>query len=793
MSASLTLLLLLGVADVPAFHSAKPVWLEGRETEMNLFAGFRAVVEKPEGAATLRLTASTVYRCFVNGEVLGYGPARAGHGFYRVDEWDMTPLLQPGKNVVAVEVAGYNVNSYYLLDQPAFLQAEVVSGGAVLASTLGAGAPFEGRQLAERVQKTERYSFQRPFVEMYRLAPGWDGWRARADAPFEKAALAETAPKALLARGVPYPEFALVPAKNLTAAGTMEPVEVKKLWQFGGCQPPSAEFKRYGDDEMEVVPSADLQRLKTDRLAPAPENTAPAETALNPKEFAIFDFGVSRTGFVRFKAVCGQPVRVYAAFDEMLTEGDVNWRRLGCVNTVTWDLAPGEYLLEAFEPNTMRHVKIIADGGACTVSNVALRPYENPDTKRASFECADPRINQLFEAARNTYAQNALDVFMDCPHRERAGWLCDSFFTARTAFRLSGNTGVERNFFENYLLPPSFAHLPEGMLPMCYPSDHYNGIYIPNWAMWFVVQLGEYAERGGDPAQVAALRPKVLALLDFFKKYENESGLLEKLESWVFVEWSKANDFVQDVNYPSNMLYAGALDAAGALYSLPELREKAAALRAEIRKQSLKGRFFSDNALRRDGKLEVTDNTTEVCQYFAFYFGVADRERDGELWRVLTDEFGPDRVKKGLWEKVFPANSFIGNMLRMELLSRDGRAAQIMEESVGYLKYMADRTGTLWENAQDNASLNHGFASHAAVTFYRDLLGLQKVDPARKEVEIRFADVPLAWCRGVEPVENGAISLSWNRDGARINYTLSLPEGWTARVQAAPGLEPAAK
>ena len=189
----------------------------------------------------------------------------------------------------------------------------------------------------------------------------------------------------------------------------------------------------------------------------------------------------------------------------------------------------------------------------------------------------------------------------------------------------------------------------------------------------------------------------------------------------------------------------------------------------------------------------MTDNTTEVCQYFAFYFGVADRERDGELWRVLTDEFGPDRVKKGLWEKVFPANSFIGNMLRMELLSRDGRAAQIMEESVGYLKYMADRTGTLWENAQDNASLNHGFASHAAVTFYRDLLGLQKVDPARKEVEIRFADVPLAWCKGVEPVENGAISLSWNRDGARINYTLSLPEGWTARVQAAPGLEPAAK
>ena len=58
---------------------------------------------------------------------------------------------------------------------------------------------------------------------------------------------------------------------------------------------------------------------------------------------------------------------------------------------------------------------------------------------------------------------------------------------------------------------------------------------------------------------VDALQPRVLRLLDYFKPFENEDGLLEKLQSWVFVEWSAANDFVQDVNYPSNMLYAGTL------------------------------------------------------------------------------------------------------------------------------------------------------------------------------------------------------------------------------------------
>ena len=55
---------------------------------------------------------------------------------------------------------------------------------------------------------------------------------------------------------------------------------------------------------------------------------------------------------------------------------------------------------------------------------------------------------------------------------------------------------------------------------------------------------------------------KVLKLLNYLKGFENDTGLLEKLPSWVFVEWSAANSFVQDVNFPSNMLYARALAAA---------------------------------------------------------------------------------------------------------------------------------------------------------------------------------------------------------------------------------------
>ena len=94
------------------------------------------------------------------------GPARAGHGYYRVDEYDLSQKVRKGKNIVAVEVAGYNINTFYTLDQPSFLQAEVLSCEQVVLAT-GNNNDFQAFQIKERLQKVERYSYQRPFSEYY--------------------------------------------------------------------------------------------------------------------------------------------------------------------------------------------------------------------------------------------------------------------------------------------------------------------------------------------------------------------------------------------------------------------------------------------------------------------------------------------------------------------------------------------------------------------------------------------------------------------------------------------------
>lgn len=770
-------------AETASFQAAKPVWVRGRETEMNLPAGFRAIFERPGAAVRVRIAASSLYRLFVNGEFRAHGPARGPHGYYRVDEWNISPLLKPGRNVVAIEVAGYNVNSYYVLNQPSFLQAEVLTDSTVLAATGGQG--FQARVLSERVQKVERYSFQRAFSEVYRMAPGFDRWRGDPAAAFEAVPLAVTAPKQLIARGVPYPNFEMrQPVARVSEGELNTAVPVKRITKGRWLTGIGPDYLGYPEAQLEAAPSFELQKVANARVTTVAKPYSWREPLpLGAASFQLFDFGTNLTGFIGARVTAKKKTRLFLTFDEMLSGTDVNFRRLGTVNIVAYELAPGTYDLESFEPYTLRYLKAMVLEGDCAIERVHLREYKNPSVWSAHFASSDEGLNRLFAAGRETYSQNATDVFMDCPSRERAGWLCDSYFTARVEHVLSGGSEVEKAFLQNYLLPKSFEHLPEGMVPMCYPADHYNGRFIPNWSLWFVLELEEYAARSGDRALVDAMRPRVAGIFDYFKKFRNEDGLLENLESWVFIEWSDANKFVQNVNYPSNMLYAAALDAAGRIYGAPEWRAEAERVRDTIRRQSFDGEFFVDNAIRQNGKLVRTRNRTETCQYYAFYLGTAAPDTHAELWRKLRDEFGPDRAQKKLYPEIRPSNAFIGNVLRLELLSRYGLVRQLIAEARSYLLYMADRTGTLWENITPSASLDHGFASHVVNVLYRDVLGLYRMDWVNKSVRVRFTDSPLEWCEGRIPTPDGAVWLRWSKQDGAIVYKLDVPAGYTAEVE----------
>lgn len=701
--------------ECDTFATAKPVWAERRETERNLTLSFREVIETGRvSEAYIRLTASCDYRMRVNGKFVAHGPCVAAHDYYRMDCIDLKPHLQAGKNVIAIEVAGYNDDNYYLLNQPSFLQAEVEIDGKVVAAT---GSGFKAYDLKQRKQDVPEFSFQRPHIEHYMLSSDFEQWLTDTDwQGGEIVKQAQQPDKNIISRHVEYPDYRL----------------------------------------------HDAQPMQND----------------------IYSFACNSTGFLGIKVKVEEPTRLKVHFDEVLTkDGNINSRRLTCNAYIIYELQPGEYCIESFEPYTMKYVQPIVESGKCSIEGIYMRDYCNSDVERATFVSGNDNLNRLFEAARETFRQNALDVFMDCPSRERAGWLCDSYFTSRVAFDLSGDTKIEHNFIQNYLLPEKFKHIDEGMLPMCYPSEHPNRNHIPNWAMWFVLQLEEYLQRSGDRATIDAAEKRVYALIEYFKPFLNEDGLLERLTRWVFVEWSHANSLVQDVSYPSNMLYAEMLDAAARLYNDDTLHLQAEQIRETIRKQSFDGEYFVDNARRKeDGTLELSGQHTEVCQYYAFFTHVATPESHPGLWKRMREEFGPVRKQSKAHPDVPFANAFIGNYMRNELLSREGLSAQILNETVDFYLPMVELTGTLWENMTAVASCNHGFASHIAHVLYRDVLGVYNISPTEKEVTLRIIDSGLEHCKGSIPVGEESVDIEWRKENDKFEVTLSLPDGYDYKM-----------
>lgn len=608
----------------------------------------------------------------------------------------------------------------------------------------------------ERVQKVSRYSGQRNFAEVYRY--GKRNLELAGHLTRQKAS-------PLLDRVAKYPDFHLNRNVRVLSRAEVVPCPRKKVKTPRGIAP-----ERIDDPWRVMFLSSELEaRPWDDGVLVDFTNRVVCSQAdvldLDAGRSFMLDLGLNDCGFPGMTVFVRKPGRLLLTFDEILTEGEVDPARLQCCNVVEWIFeTAGTYRIESFEPYVFRYANIFTIDGMMTVDGFYLRTFKNPESRRAKFACPDPEINRIFSAARETFSQNAVDVFTDCPSRERAGWLCDSFFIARVNDVLTGNTDLERLFLENYALPTTFECLPEGMVPMCYPADHYSGRFIPNWAMWLVFEAEEYLMRSGDRAMIDRLRPRILGIVDFLKRYRNSDGLLENLPSWAFVEWSEANSFVQDVNYPSNMAWAEVLSAVGRLYSLPLFLDEAKEVREMVRRQSWTGQWFCDNAVRQtDGTLKLSGECTETCQYYAFYFGTATKERYPELWQKLLNDFGPGRKQTGKHPKIWPSNAFIGNYLRLEILSRAGEFKKVLSEIKGYFSYMADRTGTLWEHDSTWASCNHGFASHVAYVLYRDILGVKKINRRERMVDVRPPqNIGLDWCEGLFPSRDGDLKVRWN-------------------------------
>ncbi len=678
------------------FSKAVSVWIKDKENEMNHRVRFKTIINcETFSSSKVLIATSGIYNLYINGVFVAYGPARAGRGHFRIDEIDVSQLLSKGKNSVVIEVCGYNSASFYIQKYSSFLTAEVYIDKKAVAWT---GKDFTAQENPHYIQKSQRYSYQRPMVEAYNIKNN-DNFLENYELGNEE--ICEVSGGIYLPRLTKYPLYEEIEAVSISN-GDVEYLENVEITYDRSVTQVGEELSGFAINELEAFPTSECEHF---RFLPRDFDY---KKEIQKNTYKIYEFPFCTTGMLNFQIECMEDLTLYILFDEVLTDGLVDFLRGDCANVIKYTFPKGKHSIRFFEVYTMKYVQAVALGD-CRIENIAMTEYKHPpiDYDTSVFP---EKIKKIADAAIESFRQNSVDLFSDCPSRERAGWLCDSYFTAQTEYLLLGNNNIEKCFLENFLHEEDYIGLPKGMVPMCYPADSLFGMFIPQWSLWLLLELEKYFERTADYELIEKFKYKTEKLLKYFTCFENSDGLLEKLGGWQFVEWSKANDLVDDVNYPTNMLYSRALKSVAKLYNRPELEIKAENIKKTVLEQSFNGEFFCDNAIRKNGELALSGESTEVCQYYAFFFNIADKESHGKLLESLIEHFGPSRDSK--YENIHPANAFIGNYLRLEILMGYGEFRKALENISDYFSYMAERTGTLWENTGATASCNHGFASY---------------------------------------------------------------------------------
>lgn len=695
------------------------VWAEGQKNQMNRAFAFVLDLGKKQ-MGEICLSAASCYKVIADGKLMGFGPNRTAHGYARAAVYPFNAQY------ITVEVQSHFVPNFCWVKREPFFACvlKTESGKEYFAEDFNCFA------LSDRVQKVRRYSFQRGFCETY------INEKDRSALYFCKPQNAFPRVKTEKAE---HPH--LLPSETLNPA--LSEIFAEKVIDSGYCKT-SPEIAVYVDRTETLIGTViegfkrgEWQDFSTDEIS---RITYLSGAKSGDYAYETLDFSRIVTGIVEVEIIAGNAGEVFFAFDEILSDEKLKTIkpfRGDTANVFKWTVKKaGVYNLSAFEPYAFRYANVITSAGV--KANVKVRAYENPEAGKMLFECDDKKIEQIMEAARHTFAHNAVDLLTDCPSRERAGWLSDSFFSSVAERVFTGDNKVERAFLQNYILADKSGH-PKGMIPRCYPADYYEEDgFIPNWSLWYILEIYKYFTQYGYDETVEKSRANVEGILNYFVDFENEFGVLEDLKGWIFVEWSAANnsDHINGINVPSNACYYASLLAAAKVYGIKGLKEKAEKVKDYLLKNAYVDGFFVDNLIRNEkGDIIPTENYTETCQYYMFFFQCADKHTHKELFDKMLNEYGKSdsSVSGGnpVKKQLTPSNMIYGVYMRLELLMREQKRVELLNECVRYFYDMTQKTGTLWENNTASASCDHGFASYVSRFIVYALFGFDVLYPEK--------------------------------------------------------------
>lgn len=775
------------------FIEARPVWGENLSNQYNQFLGFytRLDLKNEVQEITFYIAARSYYRLYINGEMIANGPARTAKGYCRVDK-----ITKKVQNVlsIAVEVAAIDKIGKYCNDctlEPGMLVVEIVDAlGNVLSATGDASWKYE--EILYRKGMVETMSHSRGIVEYYRMDSDSMSWTSGQMKNPGRPALVKEEVK-FLTRRSPYPDYHLIEMSGLQEIADIVPdengragfvYELAKSFNSDWYKqiPEENQFVESLRKEKENPFSGTLTELKRDA-----DNRSSYRVKAGKNPCSLM-WGIEKTelGFIELEVEAEEECII-----DIINADHLNMMGVLKANTYVsrYELKKGKYHIITFEPKLVRYIKfIIRSKGVVSVTVPRMIDYAYPDSGNTFFECSDGDLNRIYEAARRTLRLSTLDIFMDCPQRERGGWLCDSQFSAYAAHQLFDDTSVEKDFIENFMLTDG-EKMWHGFFPEVYPGSKMdtNDPGIANWSFWLITELYAYYMRTGDKEFTENCRVRVEQFIEGLLSLRGkESGLIEGMKS-MFVDWSLSNRSfaLEPISVPINCLGVCLLENMAELYQREDWRTAADEMREIIVQMDTTVGVFGgggDGAIMENGKPIRTDCQTESGVALEIWSGFHREDKNYISTFVNTMGVAP---KYRANPNVGKANLFIGLMIRFDALIKLGRIEELVTEIRElYLDELKVGSGTFFEN-YNALSGCHGFNGAAAAMIANQVLGLGEPSELTKTVKISPHPGKLRWARGSAKCSDGIIFLKWSADQEEhiLQLHITVPDTWKYQIE----------
>lgn len=184
---------------------------------------------------------------------------------------------------------------------------------------------------------------------------------------------------------------------------------------------------------------------------------------------------------------------------------------------------------------TWRYLQLDVSSGDQALRIDKLRSWFTayPFEERGRFESDDPSLEKIWEIGWRTARLDAHETYMDTPYWERMQYIGDTRIQALISYTVAGDDRLARQAIQAF----NDSRIPDGITRSRYPSSVVQ--IIPTFSLLWVGMVHDFWLYRGDLDFVRAQLAGTRTVLDWFISKQRQDGLLGQIPWWPFVDWGK--------------------------------------------------------------------------------------------------------------------------------------------------------------------------------------------------------------------------------------------------------------